>query len=46
MARPARQKREDAQVNLGKRDALVANGDFLVEQVDQKRSVPRIVDAR
>jgi hypothetical protein len=26
-------------VSSGKRDPLVANGDFLVEQVDQKRSV-------
>jgi hypothetical protein len=38
MARPARQKREDAQVSSGKRDRLVPNGDFVVEQVDQKRS--------
>jgi hypothetical protein len=38
MARPARQKREDAQVSSGKRDPLIPNGDFVVEQVDQKRS--------
>jgi hypothetical protein len=38
MARPARQKREDAQVSSGKRDPLVPKGDFVVEQVDQKRS--------
>jgi len=38
MARPARQKREDAQVSPGKRDPLVPNGDFVVEQVDHKRS--------
>jgi hypothetical protein len=38
MARPARQKREDAQVSSGKRDRLIPKGDFVVEQVDQKRS--------
>jgi hypothetical protein len=38
MARPARQKREDAQVSPSKRDPLVPNGDFVVEQVDHKRS--------
>jgi hypothetical protein len=38
MARPARQKREDAQVSPGKRDPLVPNGYFVVEQVDHKRS--------
>jgi hypothetical protein len=38
MARSARQKREDAQVSPGKRDPLVPNGDFVVEQVDHKGS--------
>jgi hypothetical protein len=38
MALPARQKREDAQVSSGKRNPLVPNGDFVVEQVDYKRS--------
>ena len=38
MARPARQKREDAQVSSDKRDPLVPNGDLVVEQVDHKRS--------
>jgi hypothetical protein len=38
MARPACQKRKDAQVSSGKRDPLVPNGDFAVEQVDHKRS--------
>jgi hypothetical protein len=51
MARPARQKREDAQVTSGKRDPLVPNGDLVVEQVDHKRSssieasTPRSVEA-
>src|ERR1700674_3848790 len=38
MARPACQKRKDAQVSSGRRDPLVPNGDFVVEQVDHKRS--------
>ena len=38
MARPARKKREDAQVSSGKRDPLVPNSDLVVEQVDHKRS--------
>jgi hypothetical protein len=51
MARPARQKREDALVSSGKRDPLVPNGDLVVEQVDHKRSssieasTPRSVEA-